>query len=155
MDCVCQGLCVVQRDLDQGLKTFADGQFDVVVLSQTLQAMRRPDRVLTEMLRVGKTGIVSFPNFAHAEAVRQLQENGTSPVTEGLPFPWWSSPSIRFFSIRDFEALCAELGIRVLARIAIDSATGEQLDEDYNSRADMAICVLSGPRQQPGGAPCS
>jgi len=145
VDCVGQGLCVVQRDLDHGLKAFADGQFDVVVLSQTLQAMRRPDKVLMEMLRVGKTGIVSFPNFAHAEAVRQLQENGTSPVTEGLPFPWWSSPSIRFFSIKDFEALCAQLGIRLLSRIAIDSATGEQLEADYNTRADMAICLLSGP----------
>ncbi len=145
VECVGQGLCVVQRDLDRGLGVFADGQFDVVVLSQTLQAMRRPDRVLTEMLRVGKTGIVSFPNFAHAPAVRQLAENGTSPVTEGLPFPWWSSPSIRFFSIKDFEALCAELGLRVLSRIAIDSATGEQPGEDYNTRADMAICVLGGP----------
>jgi len=145
IECVAQGLCVVQRDLDRGLGVFADGQFDVVVLSQTLQAMRRPDKVLTEMLRVGKTGIVSFPNFAHAEAVRQLAENGTSPVTEGLPFPWWSSPSIRFFSIKDFEALCAELGIRILSRIAIDSTTGGQLDADYNTRADMAICVLSGP----------
>ncbi|MBI5519023.1 MAG: homoserine O-acetyltransferase [Desulfovibrio sp.] len=150
VDCVGQGLCVVQRDLDHGLRAFADGQFDVVVLSQTLQAMRRPDTVLMEMLRVGKTGIVSFPNFAHAEAVRQLMQNGTSPVTEGLPFPWWSSPSIRFFSIKDFEALCAQLGIRVLARIAIDSATGEQMDEDYNTKADMAICVLSGPRRRPG-----
>lgn len=145
VDCVAQGLCVVQRDLDQGLRAFADGQFDVVVLSQTLQAMRRPDTVLKEMLRVGKTGIVSFPNFAHAEAVRQLMEKGTSPVTEGLPFPWWSSPSIRFFSIKDFEALCAQLGIRLLARIAIDSATGEEIEADYNTRADMAICVLSGP----------
>ena len=142
VDCVGQGLCVVQRDLNQGLKTFADGQFDVVVLSQTLQAMRRPDLVLTEMLRVGATGIVSFPNFAHEAAVRQLAELGTAPVTEGLPFPWWSSPSIRFFSILDFENLCRELGITVLTRIAIDSATGEQIEAEQNTRADMAICVL-------------
>jgi homoserine O-acetyltransferase/methionine biosynthesis protein MetW len=142
VECVGQGLRVVQRDLDKGLGVFADGQFDVVVLSQTLQAMRRPDAVLREMLRVGKTGVVSFPNFAHAEAVRQLAEQGTSPVTEGLPFPWWSSPSIRFFSIKDFEHLCRNLGIAILSRIAIDTATGEQVGEDYNTRADMAICVL-------------
>lgn len=142
--CVARGLCVVQRDLDRGLGVFRDRQFDVVVLSQTLQAMRRPDLVLREMLRVGATGIVSFPNFAHEAAVRQLLETGSSPVTEALPFPWWSSPSIRFFSIKDFEALCAELGIRILSRIAIDSATGVQVDEDCNRRADMAICVLSG-----------
>jgi len=142
VDCVAQGLRVVQRDLDKGLGVFADGQFDVVVLSQTLQAMRRPDLVLKEMLRVGKTGIVSFPNFAYAEAVRQLVEQGTSPVTEGLPFPWWSSPSIRFFSIKDFENLCRELGIAVLQRIAVDTATGEAMDAGYNTRADMAICVL-------------
>jgi homoserine O-acetyltransferase len=142
VECVGQGLRVVQRDLDKGLGVFADGQFDVVVLSQTLQAMRRPDAVLREMLRVGKTGVVSFPNFAHAEAVRQLAEQGTSPVTEGLPFPWWSSPSIRFFSIKDFEHLCRTLGISILSRIAIDTATGEQAGEDYNTRADMAICVL-------------
>jgi homoserine O-acetyltransferase/O-succinyltransferase len=142
VDCVGQGLQVVQRDLDKGLGVFADRQFDVVVLSQTLQAMRRPDLVLREMLRVGATGIVSFPNFAHHVAVRQLVEQGTSPITEGLPFPWWSSPSIRFFSIKDFEHLCHELGITVLQRIAVDTATGAQLDADYNTRADMAICVL-------------
>ncbi|MDR3639870.1 MAG: homoserine O-acetyltransferase [Humidesulfovibrio sp.] len=142
VDCVGQGLRVVQRDLDKGLGVFADGQFDVVVLSQTLQAMRRPDVVLREMLRVGRTGIVSFPNFAHHEAVRQLADLGTSPVTEGMPFPWWSSPSIRFFSIKDFEHLCRNLGITVLQRIAIDTATGEAVGADYNTRADMAICVL-------------
>lgn len=142
VDCVGQGLRVVQRDLDKGLGVFADSQFDVVVLSQTLQAMRRPDAVLREMLRVGRTGLVSFPNFAHGKAARQLIELGTSPVTEGLPFPWWSSPSIRFFSIKDFENLCRELGIDVVQRIAIDSATGEQAGEDYNTRADMAVCVL-------------
>ncbi len=142
VDCVGQGLRVVQRDLDKGLAPFAGGQFDVVVLSQTLQAMRRPDLVLQEMLRVGKTGIVSFPNFAHAEAVRQLAELGRSPVTEGLPFPWWSSPSIRFFSIKDFEQLCRDLNIAIVQRIAVDSATGETLEADYNTRADLAICVL-------------
>ncbi len=142
VDCVGQGLRVVQRDLDRGLGVFADGQFDVVVLSQTLQAMRRPDAALREMLRVGRTGLVSFPNFAHHAAVRQLLERGTSPVTEGLPFPWWSSPSIRFFSIKDFENLCHELSIDVVQRVAIDSATGELAGEDYNTRADMAVCVL-------------
>jgi len=156
VDCVGQGLRVVQRDLDRGLAPFADGQFDVVVLSQTLQAMRRPDLVLGEMLRVGKTGIVSFPNFAHAEAVRQLAEQGTSPVTEGLPFPWWSSPSIRFFSIKDFEQLCQDLGIRVVQRIAVDSASGEQLEADYNTRADLAICVLERrATRRKEAAPCS
>lgn len=142
VDCVGRGLCVVQRDLDRGLASFADGQFDVVVLSQTLQAMRRPDLVLKEMLRVGKTGVVSFPNFAHESAVRQLVELGCSPVTESLPFPWWSSPSIRFFSIKDFENLCAELGIEIMHRLAMDSGTGEPVEQDYNARADMAICVL-------------
>jgi len=142
VDCVGQGLRVVQRDLDRGLGVFADGQFDVVVLSQTLQAMRRPDAVLREMLRVGRVGLVSFPNFAHHAAVRQLLERGTSPVTEGLPFPWWSSPSIRFFSIKDFENLCRELSIDVVQRVAIDSATGELAGGDYNTRADMAVCVL-------------
>jgi len=146
VDCVGRGLCVVQRDLDKGLGVFADRQFDVVVLSQTLQAMRRPDQVLLEMLRVGATGIVSFPNFAHHAAARQLVELGTSPVTEGLPFPWWSSPSIRFFSIKDFENLCHALGITVLTRIAMDSTTGEQVTADYNTRADMAICVLKRAR---------
>lgn len=140
--CVRRSISVVQRDLDRGLAPLSDGQFDVVVLSQTLQAMRRPDLVLLEMLRVGKTGVVSFPNFAYAEAVRQLLEQGAAPVTEALPFPWWSSPSIRFFSIRDFEALCRELGVRVLERIAIDTATGEQKGSDCNATADLAIFVL-------------
>jgi homoserine O-acetyltransferase len=143
--CVRRSISVVQRDLDRGLGPLADGQFDVVVLSQTLQAMRRPDLVLLEMLRVGKTGIVSFPNFAYADAVRQLAEQGASPVTEAMPFPWWSSPSIRFFSIRDFEQLCRELGVRVLERIAVDTATGEHKGSDYNTTADLAIFALERP----------
>jgi len=153
--CVRRSFNVVQRDLDRGLAPLGDGQFDVVVLSQTLQAMRRPDLVLLEMLRVGRTGIVSFPNFAYAPAVRQLQEQGTSPVTEALPFPWWSSPSIRFFSIRDFEALCRELGVRVLERIAIDTATGEQKGPDCNATADLAIFVLERARPDGEARPCS
>jgi len=138
-----RGVDVIQVDLDTGLGNFADGQFDVVLLSQTLQTVADPDTVLLEMLRVGEQCIVSFPNFAHKEARRQLCQDGVAPVTGGLPYKWYRSPNRHFLSIRDFQQYCDDFGVTVHRLLALDSATGREVREDANLNADTAIFVIS------------
>jgi homoserine O-acetyltransferase len=142
--CIQRGLDVVQVDLNEGLAAFADGQFDVVVLSQTLQAIRNVERVIQEMLRVGKHGIVSFPNAAYAPLRDRLSEHGLSPQTDTVQgYHWYNTPSVRSFSILDFEEFCRMKGIRIEKQIAIDTVAGKAVTEHPNLRADIAIMMLS------------
>ena len=92
--CVVKGLNVIQGDLDEGLADYSDHSFDYVVLNETLQVVHRPALVLQEMIRVGKQGVVGFPNFAHWTARRQLLLNGAMPRTPALPFEWFNTPNI-------------------------------------------------------------
>jgi len=114
--CVARGIPVVQADIDDGLPDFDDGSFDVVVLSQTLQATRRPAPVLREMMRVGGVGIVSFPNFGHWRLRLDLLFRGRMPVSATLPYRWSETPNIHLCTIRDFEALAAAEGLAVSRR---------------------------------------
>ena len=144
--CVKRGLDVLHADLNDGLGPFADNQFDVVVLSQTLQSIRDVERIIDEMLRVGRRCIVSFPNFAYHKLRHMLAETGRAPESLGLlRHKWYDSPNIRFFSIADFEDFCEEKRIRVHRRICLDTerATDVPIDEDYNRNADLAIFLLS------------
>lgn len=119
-ECIRNGVNVIQMNLDQGLSEFDDDSFDYVVLSLTLQAMRYPRRLLEEMLRVGREGIVTFPNFGHWSARVQLALRGRMPVTRALPAEWYDTPNIHLCTIRDFEDLCAQMGIHVLEKRAVD-----------------------------------
>jgi len=112
ISCVSKGVPVVHADLDEGLKDFSDGSYDYVVLSRTLQAVKRPDQLLTEMLRVGKKGIVSFINLGYFQARLHLLL-GKMPVTGTLPDPWYSTPNIHLGTIIDFRQLCEGMGIRI------------------------------------------
>ncbi len=114
--CVVRGIPVVQADIDDGLPDFDDGSYDVVVLSQTLQATRRPVPVLREMMRVGRVGIVSFPNFGHWRVRFDLGVRGRMPVSATLPYRWSETPNIHLCTIRDFEELAATEGLRVAER---------------------------------------
>lgn len=114
--CVARGIPVVQADIDAGLPDFDDGAFDVVVLSQTLQATRRPSPVLREMMRVGGVGVVSFPNFGHWRLRLDLGVRGRMPVSPTLPYPWHATPNIHLCTIRDFEDLAAAEGLAVARR---------------------------------------
>lgn len=114
--CVARGIPVVQADIDEGLGDFDDGSFDVVVLSQTLQATRRPAPVLREVMRVGRVGIVSFPNFGHWRARLALGLRGRMPVSRTLPYRWHETPNIHLCTIRDFEDLAAIEGLVVAER---------------------------------------
>jgi methionine biosynthesis protein MetW len=117
--CVARGVNVVQADLDAGLATFETDSFDTVILLQTLQAVRFPLKVLREMLRVGREGVVTFPNFGYWRARGQLTLGGRMPVTPGLPAQWYETPNIHLCTLRDFEALCRQERIEMAERVVI------------------------------------
>jgi homoserine O-acetyltransferase/O-succinyltransferase len=142
--CVQRGLDVIQADLNKGLATFTDKQFEVVVLSQTLQTVLDIDKLISEMLRVGKRCIVSFPNFAYDKLRRMLAEQGRAPEAPGLlKYKWYNSPNVRFFSIADFEAFCQERKIKIHKQIALNTEADAEVADDANLHADMAIFAIS------------
>lgn len=114
--CIDKGVNVIHADLDAGLADFDEDSFDYVIMSQALQAMRFPDRLLDEMLRVGREGIVTFPNFGHWPNRVQLFFGGHMPVTRALPAQWYNTRNIHLCTIKDFEILCREKGIEILER---------------------------------------
>jgi methionine biosynthesis protein MetW len=109
--CVAQGLSVIQGNADTDLKDYPADAFDYVVLSQTLQATRKPHQVLKQLVRTGRRAIVSFPNFGHWRVRWHLVAHGRMPVTHTLPARWYDTPNIHLCTIRDFMLLCRELGI--------------------------------------------
>ncbi|MBP1625083.1 MAG: metX [Acidobacteria bacterium] len=144
LSCVQRGLDVVQADLNSGLAPFPDAQFDYVVLSHTLQAVRDVERLIADMLRVGRKSIVSFPNFAYHKLRKMIAEQGRSPVSSGLlRHEWYNTPNIRFFTIADFEEFCRERQITIHERIALDTEDGSVVSDNANLLADMAIFVIS------------
>lgn len=110
---VTQGLSVVQGDAETDLKDYPDGAFDFVILSQTLQAMRRPREVLTHLLRIGRRAIVSVPNFGFWRIRLQLLLQGRMPRTRQLAYEWWDTPNIHLCTLADFRTLCDEMGVEV------------------------------------------
>jgi methionine biosynthesis protein MetW len=145
--CVARGLSVIQGDADTDLEAYPDASFDYVILSQTLQATRRPKVVLEHMLRIGRKAIVSFPNFGHWTVRLKLGVGGRMPVTENLPVPWYETPNIHFCTIRDFVALVEEVGARIDKGVALD-AGGRQVQVGlpwwvWNLLGEQAVFVLS------------
>ena len=119
--CVNNGVDVIQSNLESGLKEVGDGAFDYVILSQTLQAMKRTEAVIDEMLRVGTEAIVSFPNFGYWQHRWQLLL-GRMPVSDALPYEWHNTPNVHMCTVADFDAFCARKNLRVLNRLVM---TGE------------------------------
>lgn len=107
------GINVIQDDLETGLSTFDDGAFDFVILSQTLQAMRNVEGVMREMLRVGRQGIVTFPNFGYWRHRLDVLQ-GYMPVSKTLPHSWYDTPNIHLCTVKDFEDLCRKVGAEIL-----------------------------------------
>ena len=114
--CVAQGLSVVQGDADRDLSFYPNGAFDVAILSQTLQTTERPDRMLRELLRVGRSAFVSFPNFAYWRMRWALMRRGQMPVTRHLPVTWYETQNIHHVTVKDFEALTTNLDIHIANR---------------------------------------
>ncbi|MCE7914977.1 MAG: methionine biosynthesis protein MetW [Nitrosomonas sp. PRO4] len=115
LSCFGNGINVIQNDLETGLSSFESDSFDYVILSQTLQAMRHTEGIIKEMLRVGREGIVSFPNFGYWKNRMQVI-SGHMPVSETLPYHWYDTPNIHLCTLSDFEALCRQCNARILER---------------------------------------
>jgi methionine biosynthesis protein MetW len=131
------GINVIQSDIDQGLAEFKDNAFEHVVLSRTLQTVKNTEKTLLEMLRVGREAVVSVPNFAYWKN-RQAVLNGRMPVSEDLPYQWYDTPNVRFFTLLDFEALCAQLGIVIKTREVLD-AKGQPVLEEHNFLGSLGV----------------
>lgn len=117
--CLARGLAVVQGDADHDLADFPNQSFDYAILSQTLQTVRRPREVLSELLRIGQRAVVSFPNFAHWRVRWELLTHGRMPATGALPALWWETDNIHLCTLRDFTILCDELGLEIEACMAL------------------------------------
>ena len=122
---ISEGHNVVQGNAEKDLTQYSNQSFDYVILSQTLQAMIKPRNVLIELLRIGGKAIVSFPNFGHWRIRLQLLFSGKMPVTKDLPYAWYETPNIHFFTIKDFQNLCKELNIIIEKSIALTSKGGQ------------------------------
>lgn len=143
MQCVARSVPVFQSDLDAGLKGFADQSFDYVVLEETLQTLRRPLDVLREMLRVGRHGIVSFPNFGFWQVRFDLALRGTMPVTHCLPYRWYDTPNIHLFSLADFLDCLPQLNARILESHVLASEGIRPLQPSDNLFAQEVLCILT------------
>lgn len=116
LECTKKGLNVIQKDIDHGMDGFLDQSFDHVIMGQSLQTMRNTDKVLLEMLRVGREGIISFPNMGHIRIRAQLALGGHMPVTKTIAHTWYQTPNIHLCTIKDFENLCDELDVEILEK---------------------------------------
>jgi methionine biosynthesis protein MetW len=143
--CIRRGVNVIETDINKGLAHFPDDSFDTVVMTNSLQALLRPDRTIDEMLRIGKECVVTFPNFGNIKARAYLCLRGRMPVTRQLSYQWYDTPNIHFCTVKDFEALCRDKGIRILRRATVASnAIGRQLKGIWpNLFAETAIYHLS------------
>jgi methionine biosynthesis protein MetW len=146
--CVGHGLSVIQGDADSDLDAYPAGAFDVVVLSQTLQATRQPRRVVEALVRIGRRAIVSFPNFGFWRIRLELLLRGRMPVSHLLPNQWYETPNIHLCTIRDFVALCDELGVRVERSVTLDRHGRPYALNPHGSLANLlaeqGVFVLSG-----------
>ncbi len=140
--CVSRGLSVVQGDANADLVNYPDKAFDYAILSQTLQTAERPDRMLDELLRVGRKAFVSFPNFAHWRTRSALMFGGRMPVTRALPVSWYETQNIHHVTVRDFRELLSAKGVRIEENwfFAHERPLG---DFGANWRAEFAVFLLS------------
>ncbi len=144
LSCVEKGVPVIQADMDAGLGDYPDNSFDYVILSQTLQAVKKPHIILKEMLRVGQTGIVSLLNFGCWNVRSQLFLSGKMPRTKTLPYEWYNTPNIHLTTIKDFKNLCDKQNITVKRQINLSQSRkgGILVNLFPNLFANMAIFII-------------
>ncbi|MDR3210888.1 MAG: methionine biosynthesis protein MetW [Planctomycetota bacterium] len=140
--CVERGIPVIQLDLDQGLRGFPDDSFDYVILEETLQTLKRPADMLREMRRVGRRGIVTFPNFGYWRVRIDLAVRGRMPRTKWLPHNWYETPNIHLFSIRDFIDHASEVGIAIRDILILEEGTPRRFRDGDNLRAEEAVVIF-------------
>ena len=120
--CIRAGVNVIEHDLDEGLARFPNDSFDMVVMTETLQAVAEPSKLLDEMLRIGEECVVTFPNFGHWRCRLQLTTRGRMPVARHLPHEWHDTPNIHLCTFRDFEQLVAAKGLPIIERSVVNAA---------------------------------
>ena len=120
-ECLLRNINVIEQNIDDGLINFSNDSFDVVILSQTIQVLKNPNTALEEITRIGKTCIVTIPNFGHWRSRLSLLLNGRMPVTSPLPESWHATPNIHLCTLKDFEMLCSELLISIEERVTVNS----------------------------------
>ena len=144
--CIEKGLSVLQGDINEEVLDYPDNTFDYVILSQTLQQVYEPDTMIRSMLRIGKKGIVSFPNFSHWSCRLQLLSSGYAPVTRQLPYEWYNTPNIRVITIKDFRKFIHEVGFNILKEVAINTQSedryGKAINFLPNLRATYGIFLI-------------
>jgi len=138
---IARGVSVFQSDIDAGLADYPDQAFDYVILSQTLQETRHPREVLREILRVGRRGIVAFPNFGHWRVRMSMLTSGGAPRTALFPYEWYESPNIHFLTVHDFENLAAKDGVRIERRYFL--AGSRKVRTLPNLMAEVAVYLVS------------
>jgi len=119
--CLSIGVNVIEQNLDGDLSNFAEKSFDTVIMTQALQVVQQPDKVLEEMTRIGKEAIVTFPNFGHWKTRLYLALHGRMPVSETLPHSWYNTPNIHLCTFNDFEELCHKNQYKILNRSVSDT----------------------------------
>lgn len=137
--CIARGVPVYHGDMMEGMTHYRDGTFDVVILSQTLQQTHRPVEVIHEMLRVGHTAVISFPNFGYWQVRLQLLLTGRMPRTELLPYTWYDTPNVHLCTITDFRELCRQEGLVCMHEVAVSSKGRRIRNLGANWRAATAI----------------
>ena len=125
--CIGKGLTVIEGDAEKDLSQFPDGSFDFVILSQTLQAFLNPEKVISELLRVGKKAIVTIPNFGYWKVRLHLLTKGTMPITRTLPDEWHNTPNIHMCSIKDFFNFCEDRKINLYKSIALQNLKSSEI----------------------------
>ena len=145
-DCIAQGLSVLQGDINEEVLDYPDDSFDYVILSRTLQQVYEPDTLIRDMLRIGKKGIVSFPNFSHWGPRLQLLLSGYAPVTKQLPYQWYNTPNIRVITIKDFRKFIHDVGLKILNEVAINTHSQDRYGKAIrifpNLRATYGIFLI-------------
>jgi len=144
--CIEKGLSVIQGDINEEVNDYPDDFFDYVILSQTLQQVFEPHMLINSMLRIGRKGIVSFPNFGHWPVRLQLLFRGHAPITPQLPYQWFDTPNIRVLSLKDFRTFAKRVGFKILKEVAINTdrqdKTGTDIAFFNNLRATYGIYLI-------------
>jgi len=145
-ECIEKGLSVLQGDINDEVLDYPDNTFDYVILSQTLQQVYEPDTLIRSMMRIGKKGIVSFPNFSHWGIRLQLLLSGYAPISRQLPYEWYDTPNIRVITIKDFRKFTQEVGFKIVKEAAINTHSedrfGKVIKVFPNLRATYGIFLI-------------
>ena len=147
--CIEKGLFCYQADIDEGLSDYKDGSFDYVILNQTLQSVKKPSFVIDEILRIGKTAIFSFPNFAYYPVRIKFSLFGTMPKSQSIPYEWYNTPNIHMLTIKDFRAYCKKFNYKILCEKHFSRLHGKDRKRKIipNLIAEYGFFVVKGIHQ--------